>query len=339
MGGMRGRPPTRNEEANGASGDSRLFAARTWAREILGHHAFELSPMVQDASFRRYFRLRTNGDTLVLMDAPPRFEDSATFLDIAGRLQQGGLHAPDIFAFDLEQGFGLLEDLGDVLYRELLSPQNADELFPDLFRLLARMAQHVNCRGLPVYDAGRLQAELDLFTDWYLQRHKRRELNDREKLSWKSLCTELISSAAGQPSVFVHRDFHCSNLLYLQDQSPGIIDFQDAVEGPLSYDFVSLLWDRYIAWPRRQLEVWMDSFRSMVAPEVDPGAWMRWCDLMGLQRNLKIVGIFSRLHYRDGKPGYLQMIPRFYQYVLDVLPRYPGFRDFLDLLERPECAP
>jgi len=335
---MQNMPPEQNS-ARPAPLGSRLTAARTWAAAQLGLGTVTLSPVAGDASFRRYFRIKTHEGSLILMDAPPEFEDSAPFLDIAGRLRNAGLHAPEILHFDLALGFGLLEDLGDQLYRDVLNPATVDGLFPPLFQALARMAQQVNCAGLPEYDAARLQAELNLFTDWYLLRHKRLELNAVEAREWQLLCTKLLRSAAGQPQVFVHRDFHSSNLLYREGRRPGIIDFQDAVRGPLSYDFVSLLWDRYIQWPRAQLENWIETCRLILAAEIEPATWLRWCDLMGLQRNLKVVGIFSRLRYRDGKAGYLQMIPRFYQYLMDVLPLYPEFRGFRELLERPECAP
>jgi hypothetical protein len=273
------------------------------------------------------------------MDAPPGSEDLAAFLDIAERLRSAGLHAPEVSHFDLEQGFALLEDLGEELYRDIVTPGTVDGLFPGLFQVLARMAQAVDSCGLPDYDHDRLQTELNLFTDWYLLRHKQRRLSPREEQVWQKLCHDLTSSAAAQPQVFVHRDFHSNNLLCLEGGNPGIIDFQDALRGPLSYDFISLLWDRYIGWPRPRLENWMMRYRDLLALDIEPTVWIRWCDLMGLQRNLKIVGIFARLHYRDGKQAYLQMIPRFYGYLLDVLPRYPEFRDFLKLLEQTECAP
>jgi aminoglycoside/choline kinase family phosphotransferase len=152
------------------------------------------------------------------------------------------------------------------------------------------------------------------------------------------LCARLIESASQQPQVFVHKDFHSCNLLQTP-RGPGVIDFQDGVRGPVTYDLVSLLWDRYIAWPRERLEDWMLQLRPRLAPSMEAGEWIRCCDWMGLQRNLKIVGIFARLRYRDGKSGYLEMIPRFYDYLLDVLPRYPEFDDFHHLLELPECAP
>lgn len=272
------------------------------------------------------------------MDAPPERENSAPFIDIARRLRDGGLRAPEIYHFDLEQGFGLLEDFGDTLYRELLSAENPDLLMPDLFEVLVKMTR-VKTGGLPSYHAPKLQQELSLFPDWYLAIHRERPFSQMEWLEWSSLCAELIKSAQEQPQVFVHRDFHSCNVLRMTDDQTGIIDFQDAVLGPLSYDLVSLLWDRYIEWPRSQLEIWMMDFHQDLALQCDPSTWIRWCDLMGLQRNLKIVGIFARLRYRDNKQGYVEMIPRFYQYLLDVIGRYPEFGEFHQILEQTECAP
>jgi aminoglycoside/choline kinase family phosphotransferase len=273
------------------------------------------------------------------MDAIPEKENSEPFLDVSRRLRQAGVNAPDIFHFDLQRGFGLIEDLGDELYKNRLSKDNADVVFPGLFRLLCRFAREVDSSGLPDYDNAFLQEELDLFLDWYLIKHRKISLNPDQIKVWRDLCATLKTSALEQPQVFVHRDFHSCNLLYQEGKDPGVIDFQDAVRGPLSYDLVSLLWDRYIAWPRQDLEFWIEDFRILLEIESSSSQWVRWCDLMGLQRNLKIVGIFARLHYRDGKTGYLEMIPVFYQYLLDVLPRYPEFHPFLELLEQTECAP
>lgn len=339
MSRMPNTPPAKISKNPGHPDHDRLSAARAWAAARLGLSSVRLSPIAQDASFRRYFRVHINAGSLVLMDAPAEFENSAPFLDIAGRLRDAGLHAPAVLHFDLQQGFGLLEDLGEQPYSAILTPDTVDGHFADLFPVLKQMALKVNCHGLPEYGHERLQMELDLFTDWYLLRHKQRQLSVPEGRIWQALCKELSHSAAAQPQVFVHRDFHSSNLLYRQGGKPGIIDFQDAVRGPVSYDFVSLLWDRYIVWPRPRLEKWMETYRSLLALDIEPASWMRWCDLMGLQRNLKIVGIFARLHYRDHKPGYLQMIPRFYRHLLDVLPLYPQFQAFRGLLEQVECAP
>lgn len=319
--------------------DPRLAAARRWSAARLGLEDVEPVPVSGDASFRRYFRIRTPGGTVILMDAPPQNENSRPFLDIAGRLRKAGLRAPQVLHFDLDQGFGLLEDLGDTLYREVINAESAPALFPGLFAEMARMARDVDCAGLPSYDDARLQSEMDLFKDWYLLRHRKVALNAQEAADWASVCAELKRSAMSQPQVFVHRDFHSCNLLWEAGKPPGIIDFQDAVCGPISYDFVSLIWDRYISWPRAALETWMEEHFELLHMDSDLADWKQSCDLMGLQRNLKIVGIFARLFHRDGKRGYIEMIPRFYHYILDVLPRYPHLKALQTLMERPDCAP
>ena len=273
------------------------------------------------------------------MDAPPAQEDSRPFIDVAGRLQSAGLNAPEILHFDIANGFGILEDFGDRLYRDVIDPATAADVLPNLFDVLVRMARDVDPDGLPPYDPAFLQTELDLFTDWYLARHRNRPFSAAEQSVWRNVCALLIESAQDQPQVFVHRDFHSCNLMWRDGGPPGIIDFQDAMHGPLSYDFISLAWDRYIRWPREQLERWMADICPRIVPGLELEDWIIRCDLMGLQRNLKIVGIFARLRYRDGKRGYVEMIPTFYQYLLDVLPRYPELGDFLEILEDPSCAP
>lgn len=319
--------------------DQRLEQAITWALTALPFELKEVRPVSGDASFRRYFRLHGENQSLVLMDSPPEKEDNSRFVDIAMRLRRGGAHAPEVLASNVEQGFLVLEDLGDTLYRGILHTNNADQLFPPLFDLLQTMATRVDDAGLPEYDRDRLLTELELFPVWYLQQHKNIAISCEDWDIWEDLCTRLIASAREQAQVFVHRDFHSCNVLALGTHEVGVIDFQDAVRGPLTYDLVSLLWDRYITWPRSRLESWMEQFRLQVAADTDPEHWIRWCDWMGLQRNLKIVGIFARLHYRDGKAGYLEMIPRFWSYLMDVLPRYEETRPMKELLERLECAP
>ncbi len=319
--------------------DPRLGLAATWAAETLGLNEVKLEPVSADASFRRYFRLNNGDHSIILMDAPPDRETSEPFVDIDQRLREAGMNAPEILHFDFELGFGLLEDFGDTLYRDILDEQSVDELFPPLFTTLEDMARRVDTGKLPAYDALVLQQEMELFPDWYLRVHRKRPFTTADRLLWNETCAGLIRSAREQPQVFVHRDFHSCNILLTDSGTPGIIDFQDAVSGPLSYDFISLLWDRYINWPRERLVSWMKDFHSQLKPGCDLETWIRWCDLMGVQRNLKIVGIFARLNYRDGKETYLDMIPRFYGYLLDVLPRYPELHEFHQLLEQAECAP
>lgn len=327
----------KNEGAR-APADSRKAAAASWAASRLGLDEVRLEPVSGDASFRRYFRFHDGLQPVILMDAPPEKEDSAPFVDIARRLRSAGLNAPEVMAFDLQKGFGLLEDFGDTLYRERINMDTVDAIFPELFSLLDGMARRVETGGLPAYSAEALMTELELFSSWYLETHRQRRMSGRERNEWNRVCSLLIDSAVGQPQVFVHKDFHSCNLLETP-KGPGIIDFQDGLRGPVSYDLVSLIWDRYISWPRPKLEAWMTAAHAMLPVRCSREEWIRRCDWMGLQRNLKIVGIFARLKHRDGKQGYVEMIPRFYRYLLDVLPLYPEFREFRQMLENKECAP
>lgn len=326
-------------EPPGAPGDPRAAAGLAWVREALARPALAIRPLAGDASFRRYFRLEDAQGTVVLMDAPRDREDSRPFVDVAGRLQAAGVHAPRIHAADLDHGYLALEDLGDTLFRELIAPDSVDRWFPPLFELLAMLALAVDAEGLPRYDRNRLMEEIELFPEWYLGRHKGLTLSCSQLDAWEHLATLLLSSAEAQRTAFVHRDFHSCNLLLTPGEDIGVIDFQDAVRGPITYDFASLAWDRYVSWPRARLESWMEEFRIRVAPDIPPREWIRQVDWMGLQRNLKIVGIFARLHHRDGKAGYLALIPRFWGYVRDVLARYEEFRAFNELLEDLRCAP
>jgi aminoglycoside/choline kinase family phosphotransferase len=318
--------------------DQRQLAAASWAADVMDLKRVDLVPVSGDASFRRYFRFDGAGRSVILMDAPPDKEDSAPFIDIAGRLRSAGLKAPDILRFDLERGFGLLEDFGDTLYRDIIYEESVDDIFPELFEVLEGMAVRFDTSGLPPYSENTLLQELDLFRTWYLELHRKRPLRDGEVAVWEQVCRLLTDSALEQSRVFVHRDFHSSNLLQTTG-GPGIIDFQDGVRGPLSYDFISLIWDRHIPWKRERLEQWMREVHSILPVNCSPEEWVRYCDWMGLQRNLKVVGIFARLRHRDGKDGYIEMIPRFYQYLLDVLPNYPEFQKFHQMLEQDECAP
>lgn len=318
--------------------DTRKEQAAAWAARETGRDAVELFPVSGDASFRRYFRFTDGNRSLVLMDAPPGKEDSRPFVDIAERLRAAGLRAPEIHSFDFDLGFGLLEDFGDTLYRELIRPDTADVLFPELFEILEGMALRVDASGLPRYGDALLDAEMELFREWYLERHRRRTMRGAEAAEWGRIRRLLIGAAREQPQVFVHKDFHSCNLLKTPEGA-GLIDFQDGLVGPLSYDFVSLLWDRYVAWPRERIERWMEDMRAVLPVGCGRDEWIRYCDWMGLQRNLKIVGIFARLKIRDGKQGYVEMIPRFYRYLTDVLPLYPEFGAFRRLLEDETCAP
>ncbi len=323
--------------------DQRLEQAEKWLQSLDLELQSDFLAIAGDASFRRYFRARVDGQSRILMDAPPPGENLRPFIDIARRLRAANLHAPEIIHAEQENGYLLLEDLGDGLYRDLLDKNNVDIHFSSLFEVLKSLALTVNANGLPEYAAGMLQTEMDLFPRWYLGHHRDTMPRTHFDAAWGDFCQCIIASALDQPRGFVHRDYHSSNLLKTADNGIGIIDFQDAVKGPLSYDFVSLIWDRYIDWPREQIENWMEEFRQMLGQDVSRHIgrrqWQRYCDLMGLQRNFKIVGIFARLYYRDGKNGYIEMIPRFYQYITSTLGRYPEFAEMLNIVEQDPCVP
>jgi len=274
-----------------------------------------------DASFRRYFRLTADKHSYIVMDAPPEHEDAATFVAVAHKIRAANLRVPSIYAQDLEAGFLLIEDFGDCMLKQHLSNTPGQSLFEQILPLLEGMSR-VGTQGLPVLDGASLRSELDLFTNWFLQRHCRHTLAVDERVLWDSLCDLLVEVASSQPQCFVHRDFHSCNLQVLNNGELGIIDFQDAVLGPASYDLASWLWDRYVSWSREEIEQWVEQARPSLAPQLQSEQWLRYCDLMGLQRNLKIIGIFSRLYYRDEKSGYLELLPQFSGYVRDVMSRY-----------------
>jgi len=319
--------------------DQRLDQARTWLLQLGVDLQSDFRDIAGDASFRRYFRLRANGVSRILMDAPPPGENVNPFIDVDLRLRASNLHAPEVVYADRQNGFLLLEDLGDELYRELLYEHTVSSLFPGLFEILRDFALKVDSTDLPVFDYRRLRRDMDLFPDWYLGKHRKSVYHERLDDIWNDFCKNIIESALEQPQCFVHRDFHSCNLLKTSANTIGIIDFQDAVKGPVTYDFISLIWDRYISWPRPQIESWMEEIRVELGLKIEPGQWRRYCDLMGLQRNFKIVGIFARLHYRDGKQGYLELIPRFYEYLTGTLRLYPEFAEVLGILEQAECVP
>jgi aminoglycoside/choline kinase family phosphotransferase len=319
--------------------DLRLDQAAAWLQQLGIDLQSDLEPVAGDASFRRYFRLQIGGQSRVLMDAPPPGEDVRPFIDIDQRLRTAGLHAPEIIHADTQNGYLLLEDFGDDLYRDVLNDNNSDVYFPGMFDVLIKMALNTDASNLPDFDAQSLRRDMDLFPGWYLGKHRKTVSHAHFDEFWGEFCQIVIASALEQPQCFIHRDFHSCNLLKTSAGGIGIIDFQDANNGPISYDLISLLWDRYIDWPRAQLESWIEEFRLSLGLDIDPQLWLRYCDLMGLQRNFKIVGIFARLYYRDGKNGYIEMIPRFYGYLLSTLRRYPEFKQVLSILEQAECAP
>lgn len=305
-----------------------------------------LASASEDASFRHYYRLDASDSTRIVMDAPPEQEDCGPFIQVAGFLERMGLNSPRVLATDLERGFLLLSDLGSTLYlTELRNDRScAERLYGDAISALATM-QRLGSEfqsALPPYDEALLSFELSLFHDWLCERHLHIEFTESEESQWQDLCRLLLRNALQQPKVFVHRDYHSRNLMVTAENNPGILDFQDAVEGPLSYDLVSLLKDCYISWPEEQVRQWAtlfyESLGDEVSNQISKDQFMRQFDLMGVQRHLKASGIFARLLHRDGKPGFLPDVPRTLDYIVALEAQYDELAFLIGLI-RKRCLP
>ncbi|WP_194241158.1 aminoglycoside phosphotransferase family protein [Solimonas terrae] len=316
--------------------DARAVAARDWALRQLDLAAAAFAPASADASFRRYFRIEDGQRSWVLMDAPPEREDCRPFLQVAQLLHDAGLHAPRVIAQDLACGFLLLGDLGRHTYLHVINDANADALMSDAIDALIRWQLASRPGVLPRYDEALLQRELALFPDWYVGRHLERALSATQAATLSAIDATLIASALEQPRVYVHRDYMPRNLM-LSTPNPGILDFQDAVEGPLAYDVVSLFKDAFLSWPSERIEVWRrqyaDRARRAGLPLPDEATFVRQFDWMGVQRHLKVIGIFARINYRDGKPHYLGDVPRFIGYVREVVSCYRELTPLLRLFD------
>lgn len=292
-------------------------------------------PASSDASFRRYFRVKTPNGQFIVMDAPPSKENVEPFIRIAKLLTESQVNVPTIFQQNLTDGFLLLEDFGSQCFLDQLNTITAADLYQSAFDSLFKLQTQtpIQNSGLPSYDEPLLHRELAIFDEWFLD-----QLLDIQipAAVWETVRAMLVASALEQPYTCVHRDYHSRNLMVLDHDSPGVIDFQDAVIGPITYDLVSLLRDCYIAWPEQQVEQWQFNYfeRLQQAGLIDcsPAQFKRWFDLMGLQRHLKAIGIFSRLHLRDGKSNYLGDIPRTLNYVSTVCIAYPELAEFNDFL-------
>lgn len=309
--------------------DTRRLALDQWVQTSLGEPV-RGEVASADASFRRYFRYyRPDGSSLIAMDAPPEHENSAPFVAVAGRLAAAGVAVPQILAADLTQGFLLLSDLGRETWLHVLDEHNADALFERALKVLLDI-QNADVSGLPDYDEALLRRELALFPDWYLDRHLAGRLGDSARAELGRLLVQvdqqLVCAALDQAQVFVHRDYMPRNLME-GPFSPGVLDFQDAVRGPVSYDAVSLFRDAFISWPEARVSGWLGDYwalardRGLPVPD-SRDRFLRDCDLMGAQRHLKIMGIFARITHRDGKPRYVTDTPRFAAYLDTVAARY-----------------
>ena len=312
-----------------------------WIGLQVSGRPFELTPASADASFRRYFRVHLDdGSTLVAMDAPPPQEDCRPFVKVARLMSQAGLNVPEVVAEDLERGFLLLSDLGSTTYLSALNDSSADGLFDDASSALVKWQVASRPGILPPYDDALLRRELELFPQWYLGRHLELQAPKEQEQRLAKLFGLLIDSALAQPCVYVHRDYMPRNLM-LTTPNPGILDFQDAVCGPISYDVVSLFRDAFVSWDEERVLGWTirywEKARAAGLPvRQDFGEFYREFEWMGLQRHLKVLGIFARIRHRDGKPEYLEDAPRFLRYARSVASRYAALSGLLPLLDRIE---
>ena len=328
--------------------DPRNAALAAWLRDTLATTAFRIEPASEDASFRRYFRVHAGARTWVAMDAPPPMEDCRPFVSVLGLLRGAGVRAPALHAADVERGFLLLDDLGSRCYLDVIGKANADALYTDAFAALLDMQCRIGPGQVPPYDDRKLREEMELFREWLLARHLGIEIDGALSLALDETFEVLVRVCLEQPRVFVHRDYHSRNLMHLDDRNPGVIDFQDAVDGPITYDLVSLLRDVYVRWPEDRVAGWVDAChdRAVARGLVGVGRerFRRWFDLTGVQRHLKIAGIFARLWHRDGKPRYLDDLPLTLAYLSEVTPCHPETEvvarvlDELDVVDRTRVA-
>ena len=333
--------------ADASHDDARLRQLRAWVASVLGDMPFALAPASADASFRRYFRVTpdapSHGEaTLIAMDAPPPMEDCRPFVHIAALLRDAGVNAPRVLAGDIEHGMLLLTDLGTRTYLDALDESTARPLYLDALDALVRWQAASRPGELPAYDEALLRRELDLFPEWYVARHLGRTLDDRQRATLEQAFRRVLDNNLAQPQVYVHRDYHSRNLMVCED-NPGVLDFQDAVVGPITYDLVSLLRDAYIVWDEElQIDLavrWWERARRAKLP-VDPDFSNVWRDFewMGVQRQLKVLGIFARLNHRDGKAQYLADMPRVMAYLRGACARYGALAPLARLLDDLEGA-
>jgi len=316
----------------------RYNSLQNWLTETLGTSTFNLKPASGDASFRTYHRLFLKNKTFIVMDAPPEQENCKVFIKITKKLRACDVNVPIIHNVNIEQGFLLLSDLGNDLYLNKLNKSSIYELYSDALSTLVAIQVLVNVGGVDEYDKSLLISEMNLFREWLIEKHLNIKLSDSQVKILTTLFDLLVNNALQQPKVFVHRDFHSRNLMVTKENNPGVIDYQDAVYGPISYDLVSILKDCYIKWPKEEIDKWVDFYLNKLYEEkaqyrINRDEFVRWFDLMGVQRHLKASGIFARLSHRDGKHNFLEDIPRTLSYILDLKETYEELQPICIILE------
>jgi N-acetylmuramate 1-kinase len=318
----------------------RLEQLSTWLNDLYPGEVGEILPASEDAGFRRYFRVSIEGVDRIVMDAPPERENCRPFLRVGEIFRAAGVHVPEVYAQDLTQGFLLLSDLGPTTYLDKLNADNADRLFADAIDALIRIQLASQRDALPEYSRELLLREMRLFPEWYIGAHHATPLSAELAADLETVFERIVENNLHQPSVFVHRDYMPRNLM-LSQPNPGVLDFQDAVYGPITYDVLSLFKDAFLSWEEERVLNWVKGYWSRASHaglpvDADFSIFYRDWEWMGVQRHLKVLGIFARLNYRDGKPRYLADAPRFVSYVRQVARRYSelsGLMQVLDALE------
>jgi len=316
----------------------RLQQLTEWLHSQFPDAPFELAPASADASFRRYFRATfADGQTRVVMDAPPQLENCRPFLHIGKLFEDAGTHVPHVYAQNLEQGFLLLSDLGNTTYLQALTPDTAKKLYGDATDALIKIQLASRENELPPYDETLLRRELNLFPEWYIAKHLQITLSEKQRAKLEEVFRRILANNLAQPRVYVHRDYHSRNLM-LTEPSPGILDFQDAVYGPITYDLASLFKDAYIRWEEAQIMDWLIRYwekarKAGLPVHADFGEFYRDYEWMGVQRHIKVLGIFARLYHRDGKEGYLKDMPLVFEYLYRASARYVDLKPLQVLLE------
>jgi hypothetical protein len=308
-----------------------------WLKNLYPDQPFTLAPASADASFRRYFRASFTDRTLIVMDAPPQQEDCRPFIHVAKIFAEAGVNVPQIIAQDLEQGFLLLSDLGTITYLEALNTDSNRLLYQDASNALIRIQLASKPGNLPAYDEAMLLREMRLFPEWYIGKHLKFAPNEKQQAMLETIFHKIVQNNLAQPSVYVHRDYHSRNLM-VTAPNPGILDFQDAVYGPITYDLVSLFKDAYIGWREADvldwlIRYWENARKAGLPVHADFGEFYRDYEWMGVQRHLKVLGIFARLYHRDGKAGYLKDMPLVMTYLRKACERYIDLKPLLNLLD------
>jgi aminoglycoside/choline kinase family phosphotransferase len=319
----------------------RLERLTTWTRQVLPAALDRLEPASADASFRRYFRAFTTSGSYIVMDAPPAHEDCRPWLHVARLFRAAGANTPEILAENLADGFLLISDLGSTTYLAALNDSNADQLYRDANSALVKIQLASREGELPSYDTELLMREMHLFPEWYLARHLQVELDDAQRQVMETAFQRILTNNLAQPRVYVHRDWHSRNLMLTGQDNPGVIDFQDAVYGPITYDLVSIYKDAYIKWDEERVldwtvRYWEAARKAGLPVHTNFGDFYRDLEWMGVQRHIKVLGIFARLCHRDGKEGYLKDMPLVMSYLRRACERYNGLGDFLRLLDQVE---